>query len=104
MRLAYDEPALGAWTRCGLNGDVAPGIVVVDQPIILLPVHVLRWCGTLKERERERENKNVCGNLHAERSWRVKLTFSIMQTRLIVEPMSTCSSPEPSMNASGTTT
>lgn len=59
MRLADDEPALGAWTRCGLNGDVAPGVVVVDQPIILLPVHVLRWCGALKERERKRENKNI---------------------------------------------
>lgn len=27
-----------------------------------------------------------------------------MQTKLIVDPISTCSSPEPKMNASGTTT
>lgn len=27
-----------------------------------------------------------------------------MQTKLIVDPISTCSSPEPNMNASGTTT
>lgn len=27
-----------------------------------------------------------------------------MQTKLIVDPISTCSSPDPSMNASGTTT
>lgn len=27
-----------------------------------------------------------------------------MQTRLIVDPISTCNSPEPNMNASGTTT
>lgn len=32
------------------------------------------------------------------------LTFSIMQTKLIVDPISTCNSPEPRMNASGTTT
>lgn len=32
------------------------------------------------------------------------LTFSMIQTKLIADPMSTCSSPEPSMNASGTTT
>lgn len=31
-------------------------------------------------------------------------TFSMMQTKLMVEPMSTCSSPEPRMKASGTTT
>lgn len=27
-----------------------------------------------------------------------------MQTRLIVDPISTCNSPEPNINASGTTT
>lgn len=32
------------------------------------------------------------------------LTFSIIQTKLIVDPISTCNSPEPRMNASGTTT
>lgn len=112
MRLAYDEPALGARPRCGLNRDVPPRVVVVDQPIVLLPVHVLRWCGALEgEGERERDMKYcayaawhfVC-KLPAVVQWLAKLTFSIMQTRLIVEPMSTCSSPEPSMNASGTTT
>lgn len=34
----------------------------------------------------------------------IKHTFSIMQTKLIVDPMSTCSSPEPRIKASGTTT
>lgn len=33
-----------------------------------------------------------------------ELTFSIMQTKFIVDPISTCNSPDPSMNASGTTT
>lgn len=33
-----------------------------------------------------------------------KQTFSIMHTKLIVDPMSTCNSPEPSIKASGTTT
>lgn len=109
MRLAYDEAALGARTRCGLDRDVAPRVVVVDQPIVFLPVHVLRWCGALggeKETPRLRKYKKYCA--YAARAICmqsiVKLTFSIMQTRLIVEPMSTCSSPEPSMNASGTTT
>lgn len=32
------------------------------------------------------------------------LTFSMMQTKLIADPMSTCNSPEPKINASGTTT
>lgn len=32
------------------------------------------------------------------------LTFSMMHTRLIVDPISTCNSPEPKINASGTTT
>lgn len=58
MRLANDEPALGARPRCGLNRDVPPRVVVVDQPIVLLPVHVLRWCGALEgEGERERDVK-----------------------------------------------
>lgn len=33
-----------------------------------------------------------------------KITFSMIQTKLMAEPMSTCSSPEPKINASGTTT
>lgn len=34
----------------------------------------------------------------------MRLTFSMMQTKLIADPMSTCNSPEPKINASGTTT
>lgn len=97
MRFPDDQAALSAGSRGRLNGYVAPGVDVVDQAIVLLPVYVLRWCRTLWQ-----GSDGVTGVGTFKLTSR--LTFSIMQTKLIVEPMSTCSSPEPRMNASGTTT
>lgn len=47
LRFPDDQAALSAGSRGRLNGYVAPGVDVVDQAIVLLPVYVLRWCRTL---------------------------------------------------------
>lgn len=77
-----------------------------------LPFHLFRWlCDpTTLPNDTNNNNNNTNNNI-----WYIwdgnclgifgyTLTFSIMQTKLIVDPISTCNSPEPRMNASGTTT
>lgn len=49
LRLPDDQAALRTGPRGRLDSDVPPGVDVVDQTIVFLPVHVLRWCWTLLE-------------------------------------------------------
>jgi hypothetical protein len=95
--LTDDQPALGPWSGYGFDGDVPPGVVVVDHPVVALPVHVLWRLRTLKNRW----SFVVCQSSKRDTK---ALTFSIIHTKLMADPMSTCSSPEPRMKASGTTT
>lgn len=50
LRLPDDEPALSPRPRHRLDRDVPPGVVVVDHPVVPLPVHVLRRLWALRKR------------------------------------------------------
>ena len=42
-----DEAAMSLRTRFGADSDTAPRCVVVDHAVVVVPEHVLWWCGTL---------------------------------------------------------
>ena len=47
MCVADGQPALRLGARVGLHRNAASRCVVVDHAVVVVPEHVLWWCGTL---------------------------------------------------------
>jgi hypothetical protein len=45
-----DEAAMGLGTRLRADSDTASRCVVVDHAVVVVPEHVLWWCGTLQRK------------------------------------------------------